>query len=183
MGTKSSVLTMGASSGRSERHIHTHTHTHTTQRTRDGHDGGLDVEAAHEVGEGLASGEDLAAVLDDGLEALDVLLHATRRMQGAHEGAVLERVTDGDRLVGAHQLAHDLVVHLHARVSVRSSLPPHTHVHVHASYTRTDSWMMRRRRDVQRWPAVPTAPKSAPRTTCSRSASGITTVALLPLNT
>ncbi len=39
---------------------------------------------------------------------------------------------------------------------------------------------MMRRVEVQRWPAVPTAPKTMPRTARSRSASSATMMALLP---
>eukprot|EP00158_Paraphelidium_tribonemae_P000122 Partr_v1_DN17237_c0_g2_i1_m19494 putative NA len=47
-----------------------------------------------------------------------------------------------------------------------------------ASYS--DSWISSRRNDVQRWPAVPTAPNTAARSARSVAASGMTMVALLP---
>ena len=49
-----------------------------------------------------------------------------------------------------------------------------------SSGSATSSWTISRRRLVQRCPAVPTAAKSTPRTTRSRSALGATTAALLP---
>mmetsp|Transcript_10048 Transcript_10048/g.13659 ORF Transcript_10048/g.13659 Transcript_10048/m.13659 type:complete len:426 (+) Transcript_10048:115-1392(+) len=57
---------------------------------------------------------------------------------------------------------------------------PYAAVSFATTVSYTSSWMMRRRREVQRWPAVPTAPNTEARTAMSRSASGMITVALLP---
>ena len=48
------------------------------------------------------------------------------------------------------------------------------------SSSRTESWTISRRRLVQRWPAVPAAANTMPRTARSRSAEGATMAALLP---
>ena len=48
------------------------------------------------------------------------------------------------------------------------------------SWSWTERWTMRRRNDVHRWPAVPAAEKTMPRSARSRSADGATIAALLP---
>ena len=103
----------------------------------------------------FAAVEDLAALLADGGEGVLHVLHGAGVDQRPHERAGLERVADGHLPVGVDEAAGQ-------------RLP------------RRDSCTMMRRVVVQRWPAVPTAPKRMARMARSRSAVGATMMALLP---